>query len=72
VEELSGAAYADFIAAAVRKDFAAGGTTGSSTGLASTATAVTRASGSFVTDGFKVGDVVNITGFVAAGNNGYS
>lgn len=68
--ELSGAAYADFIAAAVRKDFAAGGTTGSSTGLASTATAVTRASGSFVTDGFKVGDVVNITGFVAAGNNG--
>jgi hypothetical protein len=38
--------------------------------LASTAVAVTRASGSFVSDGFKVGDVVNITGFVAAGNNG--
>ena len=68
--ELSGAAYADFIAAALRKDFAAGGTTGTLTTLASTAVAVTRASGSFVSDGFKVGDVVNITGFVAAGNNG--
>lgn len=68
--ELSGSAYSDFIAAALRKDFAAGATTGAIIVLASTATTITRSSGSFVTDGFKVGDVVNVTGFTDAGNNG--
>lgn len=68
--ELSGSAYSDFIAATLRKDFAAGATTGAIIVLASTATTITRSSGSFVTDGFKVGDVVNVTGFTDAGNNG--
>lgn len=68
--ELSGNAYEDFIAAAVRKDFAAGGTTGAVITIASTATTFVRSTGSFVTDGFHVGDVVDVSGFTDAGNNG--
>jgi hypothetical protein len=68
--ELSGNAYEDFMAAALRKDFVAGSTTGAITVLASTATTIVRSTGSFVSDGFKVGDVVNVTGFTDAGNNG--
>lgn len=71
--ELSPGSYADFFAAAVAKDFAAG--------VASSAHAVTvavdgaapkytltRASGSYLTDGFKIGDVIALT--VAANNAG--
>jgi hypothetical protein len=68
--ELSGNAYEDFIQAAVRKDFAAGATTGAIITLSSTATTIVRSSGSFVTDGFKVGSVISVTGFTDAGNNG--
>lgn len=68
--ELSGNAYEDFIQAALRQDFAAGGTTGAITTLSSTATTIVRSSGSFVTDGFNVGDVISVTGFTDAGNNG--
>ena len=68
--ELSGNAYEDFIQAAVRKDFAAGATTGAIIILSSTATTIVRSSGSFVTDGFKVGSVISVTGFTDAGNNG--
>lgn len=70
--ELSGNAYEDFMQAALRKDFVAGVTTGALIVLASTATTIVRTAGSFVTDGFKVGDVVNVTGFTDAGNNGLS
>jgi hypothetical protein len=45
-------------------------TTGT-TSLAATATGYTRAAGSFVADGFKVGMEVLAAGFATAGNNGY-
>jgi hypothetical protein len=68
--ELSGNAYDEFIQAAVRKDFASGATTGAIITLSSTATTIVRSAGSFVTDGFNVGSVINVTGFVGSGNNG--
>lgn len=70
--ELSGNAYEDFMAAALRQDFAAGSTTGSVITISATSTTYVRSGGSFVTDGFNVGDVVNVTGFTTAGNNGLS
>ena len=70
--ELSGNAYEEFMQAALRKDFVAGVTTGALIVLSSTATTIVRSAGSFVTDGFKVGDVINVTGFTSAGNNGLS
>lgn len=69
--ELSPGTYADFIAAALRKAFAAvSAITGLSLTIAGSGPyTVTRGSGSFITDGVKVGDVVRITaGSVAAGN----
>ena len=69
--ELSPSTYEDWFAAAVRKDFAAGG---SATGVSLTIAGsgpytITRTAGSFLTDGFKVGDVVRITaGSFTAGN----
>jgi hypothetical protein len=66
-------AYVDFIEGMVRRTFTAGV---SATGMTVTAVAgppgtFTRAAGSWLTDGFKVGDVVRYTGFTAgaAGNN---
>ena len=67
--ELSPGSFADFLAAGVARDFTAGV---SATGLTYTIAAsgnywtVTRTTGSYLTDGFKVGDVVRIT---AAGGN---
>ena len=70
--ELSPKTYADFIAAALRRDFAAvTAITGASITIAGTAPTqtVTRAAGSFLTDGVKVGDVVRLTaGSFTAGN----
>lgn len=62
--ELSPSSYSDFIGSVLAKDFAAGV---SATGLALVITAsgtnfaVTRSTGSWLTDGFKVGTVVRIT-----------
>jgi hypothetical protein len=62
--ELSAKTYADFIAAALKKDFVAGA---SATGLSITvggttgAWTITRAAGSWLTDGVKIGDVVRLT-----------
>ena len=67
--ELSPGSYADFIAAAVAKNFAAGASAASvSYTIAASGSywTVTRAAGSYLTDGFKVGDVIRIT---AAGGN---
>jgi hypothetical protein len=66
---LSPATYKLLMATAMRKDFAAGATTGAlvtvtaapTTGAAGT---FTRAAGSYLTDGFKVGDVVRWVGFL--------
>lgn len=62
--ELSAKTYADFIAAALKKDFAAGvAISGASITVGGTAGAwtLTRAAGSYLTDGVKVGDVVRLT-----------
>lgn len=71
--ELSPLTYAPFIAAALRKDFVVGGTSGAvaTISITTTGTKFARSGGSFVTDGFKVGDVVSATGFVAANNNSH-
>jgi hypothetical protein len=70
---LSPGSYADFLSALLRKDFAAGGSSGAISTVAATATAphFVRSSGSWLTDGFKVGQVVRCTGWAttAVGNN---
>lgn len=62
--ELSPGSYSDLFAAALARAFAAPGA-GTGTGTAVTFTAsptvLTRATGSFLTDGFKIGDVIRIT-----------
>nr|WP_314540140.1 phage tail tube protein [uncultured Massilia sp.] len=62
--ELSAKTYSDFIAAGLKKDFVAGvSITGASitVGGAAGAWTLTRAAGSWLTDGIKVGDVVRLT-----------
>lgn len=56
---------------ALRDTFDTGATTGALTtiGINGSTRTISRASGSFVTDGFKVGDIVRATGFAASGNN---
>jgi hypothetical protein len=69
--ELSPGTYADLIAGTLRAPFAAGATTGAQTTIAASATGphFVRTTGSFLTDGFKVGDVFRATGFTNAANN---
>lgn len=71
--ELSPKTYADFFAAALRKDFVAGATTGAGItyAVAGTGTTLTDSSNGFVTDGFVVGNVINATGFTTANNNNH-
>jgi len=62
--ELSAKTYVDFLAAVLKKDFAAGvGVTGASITIAGTAGAwtIARAAGSWLTDGVKIGDVIRLT-----------
>lgn len=68
--ELSGSAYDLLISAAVRRDFSAGATTGAVITIAAAVGTFTRSAGSFVTDGFNVGTVIDSSGFTSAGNNG--
>jgi hypothetical protein len=72
--EISGGAYTDFIQAALRRDFTAGVTTGPIIVISADETAgvskFVRSTGSFVTNGFKLGDVISVSGFTEAGNNG--
>lgn len=70
--ELSLTTFGDFIAAALRKAWVAGATTTLSTVAASaTAPHFVRSAGSWITDGFKVGDVIRMTGWTttATANN---
>lgn len=63
--ELSPGVYEEFFAAALAKDFVAGGTTtGASVTIAASGQyfTITRATGSWLTDGFYVGNVVRLTG----------
>lgn len=62
--ELSAKTYSDFFAAALKKPFSATSPiTGASITIAGTAGAwtITRAAGSFLADGVKIGDVVRLT-----------
>lgn len=62
--ELSPGSYSDLLAAALARAFAAPGAgTGTGTAAAFTAspTVLTRATGSWISDGFKIGDVIRIT-----------
>lgn len=72
--EVSGASYSQFIAAALRKDFASGVTSGAITVVAADETTgvstFERSTGSWITDGFKVGDPVTVSGFTSSANNG--
>lgn len=67
--ELSCGTYADFFAAALRQEFATGVNTGSQTTISASATApqFARSAGSFLTDGFKIGDVIRAAGFATTG-----
>lgn len=63
--ELSPGSYSDFIGSVLAKDFAAGGsTTGASITIAAAGTlyTLTRAAGSWLTDGFYVGNIIRLTG----------
>lgn len=64
--ELSPGAYTELIQAIMAKDFVAGGTTASASvtiaGPTSGLYTITRATGDFLTDGFKVGEVARMTG----------
>lgn len=62
--ELSPGTWADFLAANLRKAWASGSTT-SSSGITASATPphFVRATGSWLSDGFKVGDIVRWSGF---------
>lgn len=64
--ELSPGAYTELIQSVLAKDFVAGGTTASASITISALSAglhtLTRASGSFITDSFKVGEVIRMTG----------
>lgn len=71
--ELAGNSYTEFVAASLRKDFAAGPTTGAIAVIAvdETASAFERSTGSFLVDGFFEGMVIQSSGFTTAGNNGF-
>lgn len=71
--ELSPLTYSEFFAAALRKDFVAGATTGAGItyAVAGTGTTFTDSSSGFVTDGFVVGNVIKATGFTTANNNNH-
>lgn len=63
--EASCGTYALLMAALLRRDFTAGGTTGPQTTIAATTGGLTRSAGSWLTDGFDAGMVARITGFTA-------
>ena len=63
--ELSPGTYSDFIGSILAKDFAVGGTTaGASITIATSGVlyTLTRAAGSFLADGFYVGNIIRLTG----------
>lgn len=70
--EFSAGSYADFFAAALRRDFTAKTLTGASITVAVTGSVykLVRATGSFLTDGWKVGMVVRCSGLTTTADNG--
>ena len=69
--EASVGTYNDFIASAMRQAFQTAAATGTITDVTAQATdpQYVSAAGAWITDGFKVGDVVRWTGFTATNNN---
>lgn len=70
--ELSAGAYSDFLASALARNFTAAtpSALGSTTIASVTGTyTITRTTGSFLTDGIRVGNVVRLTGFATNNNN---
>lgn len=74
VGEMSLGSYADFIASALRRNFAAVSSIGPLTTITASATAphFVRSAGSWITDGLRVGMVFRMTGWTTTGvnNNG--
>lgn len=66
-DEVAAGSHTDLWAGLLRGEWKAGDTSGALTTVASAATVntLTRTGGSWITDGFRVGDVVNISGFAA-------
>lgn len=76
---LSPGTYSDYISQVLRKDFAAGATSGALITVAAAVTTgafgtFTRSAGSYLTDGFKVGDVIRWVGWATTGapNNAHN
>lgn len=71
--ELSVGTYGDFMATICRNSWQSVSTTGAQTTISSTNSSgtqtFTRSSGSFITDGFKVGEVVRASGFTSTGTD---
>ncbi len=77
--ELSPGTYSKLMAAILRKNFVAGVVDTANTGVAAANTATATGTftrddenGSWITDGFKVGDVVRCSGWTEANNNGHN
>ncbi|WP_148716491.1 phage tail tube protein [Chitinolyticbacter meiyuanensis] len=70
--ELSCSTWELFLAAALRAGWTAGVTSGPLTtvSFAAATKKISRSSGSWITDGFKLGDLINVAGAATAGNNG--
>jgi len=70
--ELSAGSYSEFLSAILAQDFTAGvSLTGATFTIAANGTNydITRAAGSYLTDGIKIGDVVRLTGAALNANN---
>lgn len=67
--EASSTTYEEFIAAMLRKDFAASVTTGVQITIAATTSGFTDSANAWISKGFKVGMIVRATGFVDTTNN---
>jgi len=70
--ELSPGSYSDFLGSAVRQAWQSPSTTGALTTVTAASTSgaagtFTRSGGSYLTDGFKIGDVVRWTGWATTG-----
>ena len=69
--ELSPGSYSDFFASLLRGTWAAGATATAITIAAATSgNKLVRSTGNWISDGFKLGDLVTISGFTTTGNNG--
>lgn len=70
-QELQIGGHNDIVAGILRAAFATAATSGAvSQAIDATARTLTRSTGSYITDGFKVGDIVRITGSAQSANNG--